>query len=138
MASGPPFSTGGVKIPDAVKKRVTRRILEHADRLFAGRFTRIDVRFRGPLCYIDAYLEPVVSDNWPPASWEISREQYIEDRRTTPMHLCRIRYFGDEEQWSLAFFTYSNETYQPCVFHNGDFLGTPEEAFDIGAVYLDD
>jgi hypothetical protein len=65
-----------------------------------------------------------------------TREEYIERRRNIPGHLCRLRYFGNEEAWSLAFYTYSHEKYQPCVFHNGDFHGTPEEAFEIGAVYL--
>jgi len=31
---------------------------------------------------------------------------------------------------------YSNEKYTPYMFPNGDWLGTVEEAFDIGAVYL--
>ena len=52
------------------------------------------------------------------------------------MHLCRPRYFGDEDAWSLAFYTYSHERYEPCVFHNGSFYGTPEEAFEVGSVYL--
>ncbi len=51
------------------------------------------------------------------------------------MHLCRMRYFGPDD-WSLAFYTYSNEKYEPCVFHSGDWFGTPEEAFEIGATYL--
>ena len=55
---------------------------------------------------------------------------------TDPLHLCRIRYFGDENAWSLAFYTYSHDRYEPSVFDNGTFHGTPEEAFDVGAVYL--
>ena len=57
--------------------------------------------------------------------------------RSMPMHLCRLRYFGDEEAWGLAFYTHSNERYELCVFPStGSFLGTVEEAFDVGAVYL--
>jgi hypothetical protein len=26
--------------------------------------------------------------------------------------------------------------YEPCVFENGSFYGTPEEGLDVGAVYL--
>jgi hypothetical protein len=52
------------------------------------------------------------------------------------LHLCRLRYFGDENGWSLAFYTYSNERYEPCTFGDGKFHGTPERAFDIGARYL--
>lgn len=48
----------------------------------------------------------------------------------------RLRYFGDLEPWSLAFYTYSHERYEPSVFHDGSFQGTQEHAFDIGAVYL--
>ena len=47
----------------------------------------------------------------------------------------RLRYFA-EDRWSLAFYTYSNERYEPCVFHNGTFFGTPEEGLDVAAIYL--
>ena len=53
-------------------------------------------------------------------------------------HLCRLHNFGNEEEWSPAFFTYSNEKYSPCCFGSGTFFGTLEEAFDIGAMYLQD
>jgi hypothetical protein len=36
----------------------------------------------------------------------------------------------------MAFYTYSNEHYEPCTFPNGTFYGTPEEAFEVGAAYL--
>jgi hypothetical protein len=78
----------------------------------------------------------------PPASLFLvvdeTREQYLERLRDTPLHLCRIRFFGDEKRWSMAFYTYSNEKYEPCVFDNGSFHGTPEEAFEASAVYLQD
>jgi len=32
----------------------------------------------------------------------------------------------------MAFYTYSNQKYEPCFFNNGTFQGTPEEAFDTG------
>ena len=38
---------GGKTIPPAVKARTERRIIEYAAREFAGKFSRIDVRFRG-------------------------------------------------------------------------------------------
>lgn len=65
-----------------------------------------------------------------------TREQHFRRLRDVPTHLCRLRYFGREDAWALAFYTYSNERYEPCVFHNGSFHGTPEEAFDVGAAYL--
>lgn len=36
----------------------------------------------------------------------------------------------------MAFFTYSNEEYEPTFFGNGTFIGTPEEAFARAAVDL--
>ena len=127
---------GGKKIPPATQEAVRRRILAHAEKHYAGRYTRIDVRFRGALCYIDAYEEPDVGNKHPTADLGETRKEYIERLRNTPTHLCRLRHF-DVDRWSVAFYTYSHERYEPCVFHNGEWLGTPEQAFDIGAVYLD-
>jgi hypothetical protein len=129
--------SGGVKIPPAVRQRTADRIEKHARAKYSGTFTRLGTRFHGALCYIDAYTEPVP----PPAdllrATGETREEYLERLRNTPLHLGRIRYFGDENAWSLAFYTYSHERYEPCVFENGTFHGTPEEAFDVGAVYLE-
>ncbi|MEO1268629.1 MAG: hypothetical protein AAFX99_11055 [Myxococcota bacterium] len=130
--------SGGKKVPQAVQTRVRERIVKHAQEQYSDRgYTRIDVRFRGKFCYIDAYKEPVVADGWPPEDWGETREEFIERLRNTPTHLCRLRYFGDEEKWSLAFYTYSNEKYEPCLFRHNDWYGTPEQAFDVGSVYLD-
>ena len=62
----------------------------------------------------------------------------IENEETPRTLTQAIRYFGNEEKWSLAFYTYSHETYEPCDFNDGSDHGTPEAAFDIGAVYLTD
>ncbi len=128
--------SGGVKVPKPVQERVRRRILDHAETHYKGRYTRLDVRFRGVFCYIDAYREPDVTPGWPPEDWPETREEMIDRLRATPVHLCRLRYFGDEDAWSLAFFTYSNEAYTPSVFHTGEFFGTPEQGLDVGATYL--
>lgn len=32
--------------------------------------------------------------------------------------------------------TSSNEKYEPCLFRAGEWFGTPEEAFEVGAVNL--
>jgi len=127
---------GGKKIPEPVQARTRKRILAHAEKYYAGKFTRIEVRFRGALCYIDAFQEPHLGDEFPPPSWPETREQAVERLRNSPIHLVRLRYFGDEDRWTLAFYTYSNEKYEPCVFRNGSDHGSPEEAFDVGAVYL--
>jgi hypothetical protein len=128
--------TGGVKIPPAVQERTKKRILAHAQKNYAGKFLRLDIRFRGALCYIDAFTEPAKPTKDLLKMRGETEEQYYERMRNFPLHLCRLRYFKDEEKWSLAFFTYSHEKYEPSVFDNGTFLGTPEEAFDVGAVYL--
>lgn len=58
--------SGGVKIPEAVKLRTTALIERFAAENYAGRYTRLEIRFRGQFCYIDAYTEPELpGDNWP-------------------------------------------------------------------------
>ena len=129
--------SGGKDVPDRVRERTRQRILVYAEAHFAGKYTRIEVRFKGKFCYIDAYTEPNVAPGWPPADFPETREQHIERLRNTPTHLCRLRYFGDEDSWSFAFYTYSHERYEPSIFPNGTFEGTPEEAFETSAnVYL--
>ena len=105
---------GGKKLSPVIQERTRARILAHAAKQYAGRYDRIDVRFRGALCYVDAYT----------------------DGSGFPTHLVRLRFNGDEERWTVAFFTYSHEKYEPTFFADGDDHGTPEDAFDIGAVYL--
>ncbi len=129
--------SGGKKIPDPVKRRTDARILAYAEKHFAGQYTRLDVRFRSQFCYIDAYTEPVVREGWPPADWGITPEEFYEQQRNTPTHLCRLRYFGKEDEWGFAFFAYSSEKYELSLLPNGSFFGTPEEAFHTAAaLYL--
>ena len=61
------------------------------------------------------------------------REEYLDRLRATPTHLCRLRYFADEERWGFAFYTYSNERYEPSVFPSGEFVGPPEQALGVAA-----
>ncbi len=130
--------SGGVKVPEIVKERTKVRILSYAEKNYSGKYTRLDIRFRQQFCYIDAYVEPNIPDDFPPKDFPESRDEYIARVSNTPLHLCRIRYFNDEDKWSLAFYTYSHEKYEPSVFHSGSFHGTPEEAFEVGATYLQD
>jgi hypothetical protein len=127
---------GGRTIPAAVRERTERRIVEHGQRRYAGRYRRLGVRFKGALCYIDAFIEPDLPTQRQLQGMGETREEYLERCRDLPLHLCRLRYFGNEDAWTLAFFTYSNERYSPCAFPNGSDHGTPEEALDVGAVYL--
>lgn len=108
--------SGGKKIPDTIKPRLHQRILDHAEKHYAGKYNRIELRFRGQFCYIDAYTEPHVGKHYDPQLYGESREEHIERLRNTPLHLCRLRYFGDEDRWTMAFYTYSHDTYEPCIF----------------------
>ena len=131
-------NSGGARIPENVQRRTEQRLRRYAEEHFAGCYTRLDVRFRAQFCYIDAYTEPTPpSPTWPPPDWPETREQYLERLRNTPTHLCRLRYFGDEERWGFAFYTYSHERYELSVFPSGEFLGRPEDAFQVSAqLYL--
>jgi hypothetical protein len=125
-------NSGGKKIPPAIQTEVERRIRKVAEEHFNGRYTRLEIRFRNQFCYIDAYTEPSVSENWPPSDWPETRDEYFARMRSTPTHLCRLRYFGDD-RWGFAFFAYSSEKYELSMFPSGEFLGTPEDAFFVSA-----
>jgi hypothetical protein len=105
--------SGGKAVPPSVQERTRARIVAHAARTCAGKY-QLQVRFRGALCYVDAY----------------------QDGEPQPTHLLRLRYFGNPDRWTLAFFTYSHERYEPCLFPDGSFHGTPEDAFELGAQFL--
>lgn len=130
--------SGGVKVPETVKQRTEARLREVAAGEFAGRYTRLDIRFRGVFCSVDVYTEPEPpGPNWPPPNWPETTEQYLERLRNTPTHLCRLRSFGPGDRWSFGFYTYSNERYELSIFPSGDFFGTAEDALRIAAgVYL--
>jgi hypothetical protein len=127
--------SGGTRIPLSLKEPTKRRIFAHAEKHYAGKYTRLDVRFKGALCYIDAYTEPDTRGSPWKATGE-TREEFVERLRKQPTHLCRLRHFGQDHRWSVAFFTYSHERYEPSFFASGEQFGTPEEGLDVGAVYL--
>lgn len=128
--------TGGARIPPAVRERTERRIRAYAVAHHRGKFTSLDIRFRGALCYVDAYTEPEKPSAASLRALGETREEHLKRLRAVPVHLCRLRYFGREDAWSMAFFAYSHERYLPCSFRNGSSTGTPEQAFEISAVYL--
>jgi hypothetical protein len=130
--------SSGKKIPERVKRDIEQRIHAVANEQLSGRYKRLDIRFRGKFCYIDAYTEPTISENWPPPNWPETKEEYLDRMRNTPVHLCRLRYFGDD-RWGFAFYTYSNAKYELSVYPNGQFIGSPEETFLTSAlVYLNE
>jgi hypothetical protein len=128
--------SGGVKIPDALQDETKGRLLAHAEKHYAGTYSRLEIRFHNQFCYVDAYQEPEAGASPSPGSGETGAA-YLERLRNTPTHLCRLRYCG-QDQWSVAFYTYSHEKYEPCIMDNGSFHGTPEDGLDVGAVYLQD
>ena len=127
--------TRGKSIPPGVKARTERRILDYAEKHYPGKFTRVGVRFHGALCYIDVYTEPDIPRGSTPPPGE-TRDQWIARLRSIPMHLCRIRYFGNEERWSFAWYTYAHEKYEPSFLITGEDHGTPEKAFETSAHFL--
>jgi hypothetical protein len=128
--------SGGVKIKEAVKRRTEERICRYAETHFTGRYTRLDIRFRRQFCYVDAYTEPELpGPDWPPPDWPESREEYLERMRNTPIHLFRLRYFGNEDSWGLAFYSYAHDRYELSVFPSGEFFGSPEDAFQTAAEF---
>ena len=126
--------SGGLPIPSSVKRTTVTRLRKHAADKYKGLYARIDIRFRGALCYMDAFKEPHEPDKGLLRINNETREAYLDRMRSFPIHLGRIRYFG-ADKWSYAFYAYSNERYEPSTF-GGEWFGTPEEAFDIGAQYL--
>jgi hypothetical protein len=129
--------SGGAKIPEAVQRETEKRLLAHAAKKHKGRYTRLDIRFKGQFCYVDAYQEPV-EPLYVPSGRTIAEVR--ERLRSTPIHLCRLRYAGPQHGakcWTLGFYKYSDEKYEAAFFHSGDMHGTPEEGLDVGAMYLE-
>ena len=123
---------GGSPVPTQLQPEIKRRIEAHAVAHFAGRYARLDIRFKSVFCYIDAFVEPQEPS---PGLLEITKEtkeQFMTRLRSTPRKLCRMRYFG-ADRWSFGFFSYSNETYKLSVFESGDFFGSIIDGFQIAA-----
>src|SRR2546430_2185435 len=116
---------GGTPIPPSERPRIIERINRYAQKRFAGKYTRLGIRFKGVFCYIDAYLEPVKPT---PALLELrneTREEYMENMGNTPIRLCRLRHFS-EDRWSLGYFSHSSMRYEPSILDDGEDFGTLE------------
>jgi hypothetical protein len=126
--------SGSIDIPESLKEPIRRRLLRHAEKHYASAYARLDIRFKGPFCYVDAYTEPDMQGS----AWTVTketREEFAERLRSTPIHLCRLRYFS-RDRWSVALHRWRKERYKPALFESGDHFGTPEEALDVGAIQL--
>lgn len=106
--------SGGTAIPPGVQEETRKRILAYAKKIALPERYTLEIRFRSQFCYIDAY----------------------EAGEAVSMHLCRLRYFSGRKEWSLAFYTYSGEKYEPCAFPSGETCGAPEEALEVVMVYF--
>lgn len=88
-------NSGGKKIPDMVKIDVEKRINDIAEQQLKEKFVRLDLSFKGQFCYIDAFTEPAVDENWDEAIFQETMEEHIERMRNSPLHLCRLRYLDN-------------------------------------------
>ncbi len=93
-------NSGGKPISELVQRRTDARLRSYAEKHYAGRYSRLEIRFRSQFCYVGAYTEPAEpGPNWPPANWPETCEEHMERLRNTPIRLCRLRYRGDEDHW---------------------------------------
>lgn len=103
---------GGIKISPDIQKVIAARVRSYELTKQWYPQYQLKLRYKAQFCYLDA------SENGKP-----------------PFPIGRFRYFNKDEI-SLAFYTYSNEKYEPCLFASGKWIGTIEEAIDICALYL--
>ena len=132
--------SGGSKPIASVKLATEQRLQQHFSALGYAQKARRGVRFRGALCCSDASREPepALVQRWrsePDLDVQASIERYSQCQT----HLGRLRHFA-KDRWSCAFYTCSNERYEPTTFASfGDgWFGTPEQALEIGCMYLAD
>lgn len=128
--------SGGKAIPPLLRTTISARLQAYAAKHYVGRYSRLEIKFRGALCYIDAFLEPdaVLMKSWKQQGLDVAEVSACYRER--PVHLGRLRHFAPE-RWGYAFYTYSNERYEPTLYPSEEWFGTPEEAFEIGAMYLE-
>ena len=104
--------TGGTKIPSEIHAKITAQANAYANtRPWSEKF-QLQLRFKSQFCYLD-----------------------ILEKDGTISPIGRLRYF-QPDRWSLAFYTYSSNRYQPCVFATGEWFGTIEKAIDVCEVYM--
>jgi hypothetical protein len=104
--------SGGKKIPLSDYEKIRKQVQAYAASRSWKNDYKLQVRFKGQFCYVDA-LET--------------------DRTVSP--LGRLRHFNDGK-WSIAFYTYSNDRYEPCFMSNGSEEGTLEEGLAVCEAYL--
>ncbi|ETR71776.1 MAG: hypothetical protein OMM_07893 [Candidatus Magnetoglobus multicellularis str. Araruama] len=103
---------GGNKIDKKLHPTIRNKIISYAESKYSDSFDELEVKFRGKFCYIQVKKD---SDHFMP--------------------LARMRFFS-MTSWSIAIFLYSNETYEPGFFANGEDLGTIEECVDYSSQFF--
>lgn len=117
------------KIPEEVREALQRRLDKHRERHWRETYRRVEVTFRGRYAYVDAYPAREIGP--------LRRSRGKPKDEKVPVHMCRLEYTGDQQEWGFAFYKYSDARYEPSVLPTGFFTGTPEECFDCaGQVYL--
>jgi len=116
-------TTRSSSIPIATQERLCRSLNAHLSERWGGLAIEILVRFKGRFAYV-AYRELRSGKKAPPSD-------------AGPLPLFRLGFTGDPRRWYFSLFTYSSETYRPCLGASGSFVATPTQAFDCAArLYL--
>lgn len=122
---------GGTMIPNAIRSRIEDRLNSFARQRFPGRYRELGVWFRGQFCYVDVFRNPgSVPEGWSENAGE-TREQFRDRLAATPLHLLRLRYFGNPDRWSFAVYSYAIDDYEPAEFPEGAAAGPPELALEL-------
>lgn len=101
--------SGGTKIPPKIHEEICKQVDAFACTRPWYPDIQLKARFKGQFCYIDTL------------------EKRDEEDRLFP--LCRLRHLS--RGWSMALFTWSHERYEPCIYPNGQWEGTIEDALSV-------
>lgn len=105
--------SGGAKIPSGQHSMLRAKAEAFAKTRAWFSTYELVLRFKSQFCYLDA----------------------IDRADKKPFPIGRLRHLHSGS-WSLAFYAYSSEHYEPCVFANGKWEGTFEEGIAACEVYL--
>jgi hypothetical protein len=105
--------SGGIKISPANQTMFLQKAEAFARTRPWFSHYKLKLRFKNQFCYLNGIK--------------------IGEKEAFP--LGRLRYFR-ENIWSFAFYTYSNERYQPCYFPDGELEGSLEEGVLACEIYL--
>lgn len=99
--------SGGSKLSSQHQEEICKQVTTFAKKRLWYPKVQLKVRFKNQFCYVYT----------------------IESGDDRELPLCRLRHF--QTDWSMALFTYSNDTYQPCAFPDGKQTGTLVAALEL-------